>query len=37
MIYKKKFDRNSGIVFWVTGLAGSGKNTNSKNFSKKTF
>lgn len=27
---KKKFDKNSGIAFWVTGLAGSGKTRIAK-------
>jgi cytidine diphosphoramidate kinase len=27
---KKKFDKNLGIVFWVTGLAGSGKTRTAK-------
>ena len=36
-IKKKKFDKNSGIVFWVTGLAGSGKTRTAKILVKKTF
>ena len=27
---KKKFDKNSGIAFWITGLAGSGKTRIAK-------
>lgn len=34
-INKKKFDKNSGIAFWVTGLAGSGKTQTAKILVKK--
>lgn len=35
MRLKKKFDKNLGIVFWVTGLAGSGKTRTAKILVKK--
>jgi len=31
---KKKFDSKKGILFWVTGLPGSGKTTIAKKFNK---
>lgn len=34
MIMKKKINRNKGILFWVTGLSGSGKTTISKKIKK---
>ncbi len=32
---KKKINKNKGILFWVTGLSGSGKTTISKNIKNK--
>ena len=31
---KKKINKNKGILFWVTGLSGSGKTTISKKIKK---
>ena len=28
---KKKLNKNKGILFWITGLSGSGKTTIAKN------
>ena len=31
---KFKLDKKKGIVFWITGLSGSGKSTVAKNIKK---
>lgn len=31
---KRKFDKNKGILFWITGLSGSGKTTIAKKIKK---
>jgi len=32
---KKKFSKNKGILFWITGVSGSGKSSLGKNIKKK--